>query len=156
MPATPFSALSDYLIHAQVPVDSDVGVRFGMEAQGLLVKSISYKPSRDSTSHKNHRGVDVIHLKSNPKLVLTVDADITLLAGALAAKHPGAPIHKNYVLDFYGDIAHAFSSTVGYFIYDDVDTSSPAADLNTGKFSLTWFAPPTGTVQLVSTPSFPS
>jgi len=155
MPATTFSALSDMLIHSQSSVDSDVGLRYGMEAQGLLVKSISYKPSRDSTSHKNHRGYEVIHVKTNPKLVLTVDADITLLAGALAAKHPGAPIHKNYVLDFYPDIAHAFSAALGYFIYDDVDTSAPAGDLNTGKFSLTWFAPPSNTVQLVSAPTTP-
>jgi len=155
MPASTFSALSDLLIHSQVAVDSDVGVRFGMEAQGLLVKSISYKPTRDTTSKKNHRGMEVIHIKTNPKLVLTVDADITLLAGALAGKHPGAPIHKNYILDFYPDIAHGFSAALGYFIYDDVDTSAPSADLNTGKFSLTWFAPPSGTVQLVSAPSVP-
>ena len=155
MPATTFSALNALLILAQVPCDSDVGVRFGMENQGLLVKSISYKPTRDKKTKKNHRDYEVIHVMTNPKLVLTVDADISLMAGALAAKHPGEPIHKNYVLDFYTEIAHRFPTAPGYFIYDDVDTGSPAGDLNTGKFSLTWFAPPTNTSQLVAAPVAP-
>jgi hypothetical protein len=155
MPATAFSALNSLLILSQTPVDSDIGIRYGMENEGLLTKSLSYKATRDTATHTNHRKYEVTHVKSNPKFVITVDADITLLAGALAAKHPGTPIHKAYVLDFYPEIAHGFSDAVGYFIYDDIDTGSPQGDLNTGKFSLTWFAPPTNTSQLVAAPSAP-
>lgn len=155
MPATPFSAAHALQIHSQVPIDSDVGIRFGMENEGLLVKSISYKPTREKKTHKNHRNFDVAHVMSNPMIVLTVDADVTLLAGALAAKHPGTPIHKNYILDFYPDVAHGFTTNNAYFIYDEVETASPQGDLNTGKFSLTLFSPPVNTSQLISAPSAP-
>lgn len=155
MAATPYSVAHAINLHAQCPVDSDVGVINGMENEGLLVKSIGYKPTRTTNWHKNHRGFDVVGVMTNPKLVLSVDADISLLGGALAAKHPGRPIHKSYVRDFYPALAHEFTDANGYFIYDEVDTGSPAGDLNTGKFSLTWFQAPSNTCQLVAAPSAP-
>ena len=155
MAATAFSALTTLIAFAQTPMDSDFGVRYGMENQGLLVHSIGYKPTRDKTAIKNHRGADLIYIASNPKLTLSVDADITLLAGALAALHPMTPIHKNYVLDFYPEIAHGFSSALGYFLYEDPDTTSPGGGINSTKFTLTWFAPVANTVQLAAAPTTP-
>jgi len=155
MAATAFSALTTLIAFAQTPIDSDFGVRYGMENQGLLVHSIGYKPTRDKTAYSNHRGADVVYIGKNPKLVLSVDADITLLSGALAALHPMTPIHKNYVLDFYPEIAHGFSTALGYFIYDEPDTSSPAGGLNSTKFTLTWFAPVSNTSQQAAAPATP-
>lgn len=156
MAATLFSALNALLIHSLTPVDADVGIRYGMEAVGLLTKNISYKPTRNVSLHKNHRAFDSVRVYNNPQLLLSVEADITLMAGALAAKHPGEPIHKDYVLDFYEEIAHRFPVTPGYFIHDEPETGSPQGDLNTSKFNLIWFTPSAGTSQHVAAPVAPS
>lgn len=155
MSATPFSVAHGLSIHSQVPIDADVGIIHGMENEGLLVKSISYKPTRDKKSKMSHRGQNVVHIFSNPQLTLSVDADITLLGGALAAKHPGTPIHKDYVRDFYPAVAHGFTDDAGYFIMDGIETSSPQGDLNTGKFDLIWLQPANDTAQLVAAPTAP-
>lgn len=151
MPASPITTAAALFIHSQVPMDSDVGIRYGMENSGLLVSSIGYKPSREKEVHTNHRKARAVVTYATPNLVLSVDAKVLQLSGRLAAKHPGDAIHTGYVQDFYEGIAHGFEfSATGYWLYEEPDTGSPQGTLNTCKFNLEWFDVPDTTVELVS------
>lgn len=139
------------ILHAMLAMDSDIGVRYGMESAGLLVQSIGYKPASEKAVHTNHRKARAAVVYSTPNLQLSVDAKVLRLAGRLAAKHPGDAIHQGYIQDFYPDISHGFTfSAAGYWLYDEPDTGSPAGDLNTCKFTLEWFDAPDNTVSVIT------
>lgn len=146
-----FNPVKAVTYNFQVPVDQDIGLRFGAEAQGLLVKSVGYKPSREAVKKQNHRKFVVGHIFTTPEMVLSFDAEILQLAGALAGMHPGQPVSKSNVADFFPDIAHGFDQTDpnGYFLAENVDTNAPPGDLYAAKFDLRWFPSANTDVNLV-------
>lgn len=155
MAATTYDALSDVLILGQITVDDDIGIRYGAEANGLLVSEMKYDPTREIVEKTNHRGAHVITIGKKPMLKLSVTAEVLQRSGRMAMRHPLQPIHKSYVLDAYAEVAHGFDLTAssGYFYMGDVSTTSPQADMDKQTFSLTWFRAPTNTVNHVAAPT---
>ena len=148
-----FDPIKAVTLHSQVTVDSDIGLRYGAESQGLLVKGVSYKPTRDVKKKYNHRGHKVMNIQTNPEMVLGFDAEVLQLSGTLAALAPGEPINKSNVQEFYSGIGHGFNTAgTGYFIAGGIDTGAAPGDLFAAKFDLEWFPLPDTTTNLVTAP----
>ncbi len=132
MPATPIDPEAAVISHATEPCDEDFGIKEAMD--GLLLKSIAYKPTRQEKEKFNHRDSDAVHILTRPRFELDVDADVTLIAGSFV-KHPGAAIDRSLVTNYYPAVAFGFPAR-GYFRYGNPELGAAPGDLFTIKFPL--------------------
>lgn len=147
MPATAFNAtaaaIANILIHSIVPVDSTVGAQYGME--GLLLENgYQVKPTRERTEHKNHNGLGVLSISTNPMITLAFDAKVTVLSGPFSAKHPGTAIGMNTMTNYFSGLSHGFpvgGEGVNWFELMAPDFGAPAGDLYTTRFELRLWCP---------------
>lgn len=149
-----FDPIKAVSVNISVPVDSDIGLQYGLESQGLLVKDITYTPTRDNKVKKNHRDFTVGHIFTNPMLKLGVNAEVLQVAGVLAMLHPGEAVNKSNMPEFFAGVDHGFgASNSGYFIADGISTQAMPGDFYQAKFDLTWLpATPDTTTNIVSPP----
>lgn len=150
MPAAAFNALAAVIIHTQL-ADFQTGA-FGIpnDMVGLLVNSITPKPTRAKTAKANHLGFEgIIDIYKNPQYALEVDAEDYMTDGKFNGRHPGEAISRADVANYVTALRHKFPDT-GYFAFDSVDPSAPAADLHKNKFTLGLKWTPEAAVQVLT------
>lgn len=145
MPAVAFNttaaALSAVLIQSLVPVDSDVGIRYGMTSL-LMNNPIQVKPARERNVKTNHRKAKVMSLSVNPTITLSIDSDITKLDGPFSTLHPGSAIDIALIQNYYAAMSHGFpTDAANWFELMTPDFTMPPGDLCTTKFDLELWTP---------------
>lgn len=150
MPATAFNALAAVVIHTQLADFEAAAFGIPAEMTGLLVNSIKPKPTRELVRKSNHMGfAGVIDIYKNPQYALDVDAEDYMKSGAFNNRQPGEAISRSTVAVYVADLRHQFPDT-GYFVFDTVDSSAPAAELHKNSFSLSLKWTPDSTVQVLT------
>lgn len=151
MPAAVFNALAAAVIHTQLADFQEAAYGIpGTDAVGLLVNSITPKPTRtklSKTSTLGHEGV--IDIFKNPQYMLEVDAEDYMKTGKFNGRHPGEAISRADVVFYVADVRHKFPDS-GYFVFDSVDPSISPADLHKNKFSLNLKWTPQAAVQVLT------
>ncbi len=150
MPAVAFNALAAVVIHTQL-ADFDTAA-FGIpnDMVGLLVSSITPKPTRTKVAKTNHLGFEgIIDIFKNPQIMLEVDAEDYMTTGKFNGRHPGEAISRADVGNYVAAVRHQFPDS-GYFVFDSVDPSLPAADLHKNKFTLNLKWTPEASVQVLT------
>lgn len=143
MPATPIDPEAAVISHATEACDTAFGIQHAMD--GLLLKSIAYKPTRQEKEKYNHLDSDAVHILTRPRFEMDVDADVTLIAGNFV-KHPGTAIDRSIVTNYYPSVAIGFPAR-GYFRYGNPELGAAPGDLFTIKFPLRLIYKPDNTFQ---------
>lgn len=150
MPAAAFNALASVVIHTQLADFEAAAFGIPNEMVGLLVNSITPKPSRTLVKKTNHLGFEgIIDIFKNPQYMLEVDAEDYMKTGDFNNRQPGEAISRADVGNYVADVRYGFPDS-GYFVFESVDSSLPAADLHKNKFSLTLKWTPESTVQVLT------
>lgn len=100
-----------------------------LDETGVLVKSLSIKPTRESVERKGGQRLVVYVREENPMMTLdfkgSIIADSNGAAVGFANQHPGTTVTS--LANFTGDI-HGFNPSDGKIIYKD-----PVRDLSDGE-----------------------
>jgi hypothetical protein len=152
MPAVAFNALAAVVIHTQLADFQSAAFGIPSEMVGLLINTITPKPTRTRLMKSNHYGFEgIIDIFKNPQFELEVDAEDYMINGDFNNKQPGEAISRSDVGNYVVQVRHQFPDS-GYFVFATVDPSIPAADLHKNKFTLALKWTPEASVQ-VFTPS---
>jgi hypothetical protein len=143
MPVTAIDPESAVISHASETCDTQFGIQHAMD--GLLLKSIGYKPTRQMKEKFNHLDSDAVEIGTRPRYEMDVEADVTSIAGPLVA-HPGAAIDRSVVTNFYPSVAFGFPAR-GYFRFGNPELNSIPGDLYALKFGLRLVFKPNNTFQ---------
>jgi hypothetical protein len=143
MPPTTINPEAAVVSHATETCDTEFGIQYAMD--GLLLKSLAYKPSREAKEKYNHLGSDAVEIHIRPRYEIDVEADVTAIAGGLV-QHPGAAIDRSVVTNFYPAVAFGFPAR-GYFRYAAPEITSSPGDLYALKFGLRLMYKPNATFQ---------
>jgi hypothetical protein len=143
MPPTTINPEAAVVFHATESCDAEFGIQYAMD--GLLLKSLAYKPTRQIKEKFNHLDSDAVEIHTRPRYEIDVEADVTAIAGGLV-QHPGAAIDRTVVTGFYPAVAFGFPAR-GYFRYGNPELGAAPGDLYTLKFALRLMYKPNATFQ---------
>jgi hypothetical protein len=150
MPAVAFNALAAVVIHTQLADFQPAAFGIPNDMQGLLINSITPKPTRTKLSKTDHLGFEgIIDIYKNPQYMLEVDAEDYMTTGKFNGRHPGEAISRADVGNYVAATRHQFPDS-GYFVFDSVEPGLPAADLHKNKFSLLLKWTPEASVQVLT------
>lgn len=150
MPAVAFNALAAVVVHTQLASFSTEAFGIPNDMVGMLLSSISPKPTRAKVSKTDRLGFEgIIDIYKNPHFQLEVDGEDYLKSGLYAGRHPGEAIARADVANYVPALRHKFPDS-GYFAFDSIDVSAPAADLHKNKFTLDLKWTPEATVQVIT------
>lgn len=150
MPAIAFNALAAVVIHTQLADFQPDAFGIPAEMVGLLISSITPKPTRTKVPKSNHLGFEgIIDIFKNPQYQLEVDAEDYMTTGKFNGRHPGEAIARADVGNYVTALRYQFPDS-GYFVFDTIDPSAPAADLHKNKFTLTLKWTPEASVQVLT------
>ena len=143
MPPTTINPEAAVVSHATETCDTEFGILYAMD--GLLLKSIAHKPTRQIKEKYNHLDSDAVEVHTRPRYEMSVEADVTAMAGGFV-QHPGAAIDRTVVTNFYPAIAFGFPAR-GYFRFAAPEVTTIPGDLNAIKFDLRLMFKPNATFQ---------
>lgn len=143
MPPTTINPDAAVVSHSVGTCDSEFGIIYGMD--GLLLKSLGYKPNRQIKEKYDHLDSDAVEIHTRPRFEIDVEADVTAIAGGLV-NHPGAAIDRTVITAFYPSVAFGFPAR-GYFRYGNPELGAAPGDLYTLKFPLRLMYKPNATFQ---------
>jgi hypothetical protein len=150
MPAAAFNALAAIVIHTQLADFQPEAFGIPNDMVGLLVNTITPKPTRTKVQKSNHLGFEgIIDIFKNPQFMLEVDAEDYMANGKFNGRHPGEAISRADVGNYVSQVRHKFPDS-GYFVFDSIDPGLPAADLHKNKFSLALKWTPEASVQVLT------
>jgi hypothetical protein len=136
MPAATFSALAAAVVatNGALAVDTDIGIRNGIT--GLLVNGVTFEGTREKNEKKNHRGVHVMSIYSNPQFAVKFDCEITVESATLVNRHPGEGLDRAAIAEFRTGTAGKWPIDRGFFVLEEPAQAARPMDLNT----YTWTA----------------
>lgn len=143
MPPTTINPEAAVVSHATETCDTEFGIQYAMD--GILLKSLAYKPTRQAKEKYNHLDSDAVEIHTRPRYEVGVEADVTAIAGGFV-QHPGAAIDRSVVTNFYPAVAFGFPAR-GYFRYGNPELGAAPGDLYTLKFDLRLMYKPNATFQ---------
>jgi hypothetical protein len=150
MPAVAFNALAAVVIHTQLANFEAAAFGIPADMTGLLINSITPKPTRTKMDKSNHLGFEgIISIYKNPQYALDVDAEDYMKTGDFNGRHPGEAISRADVGNYISATRYQFPDS-GYFVFDTIEPNIPAADLHTNKFTLVLKWTPSSTVQVLT------
>lgn len=137
MPTVAYNALAAVTGHTQLADFSPDSFGIPAEPTGLLLNSITPKPTRSRKTHADRFGFEgVFKYYVNPNFQLEVDGrDYFKTGNKFANQHPGTPISRADVENYVPGIRHGFPDS-GYFNFESIDPGVTAAELHTCKFTL--------------------
>lgn len=152
MPAAAYNALAAIVIHTQLANFDPAAFGVPEDMVGILINTITPKPTRTKVSKTERMGFEgILDIYKNPQFMLDVDAEDYMTTGKFNGRHPGEAISRADVANYVPVVRHKFPDS-GYFVFDSIDPSMPAADLHKNKFTLHLKWTPEATVQVL-TPS---
>jgi hypothetical protein len=150
MPAAAFNALAAVVIHTQIADFQPAAFGIPNDMVGLLINTITPKPTRTKVAKANHLGFEgIIDIFKNPQYALEVDAEDYMTNGKFNNRQPGEAISRADVANYVPDVRYGFPDS-GYFVFESVDPSLPAADLHKNKFTLMLKWTPEASVQVLT------
>jgi hypothetical protein len=146
MPPTTINPEAAVVSHANQACDTEFGIQYAMD--GILLKSLAYKPTRQAKEKYDHLDNDAVEIHTRPRYEIDVEADVTAIAGGLVL-HPGAGIDRSVVTNFYPAVAFGFPAR-GYFRYAAPEMTAVPGDLYALKFGLRLMYKPNATFQRIA------
>src|SRR6188472_2627723 len=95
MPAAAYNALAAVIIHTQLADFQANAFGIPNDMVGLLVSTITPKPTRTKLQKTNHLGFEgIIDIFKNPQYALEVDAEDYMTDGKFNGRQPGEAISR--------------------------------------------------------------
>lgn len=145
MPAASFNtssaAAAALLVHTMVGHDGFVGAQ--ADEDGLLIDNGFDKTSaRERTEHKNHSGLVVVAVSSNPSVRLQFDGKVYNIDGAVVDAHPGKGLPlagiANYSAEYQGGVT---PDPLSWWEIMEPSMNVPSGGLNQCRFTVNLWNP---------------
>lgn len=125
---------------------------------GLCMEPLTITPEFNRVDYMDGNNDRAVMILNNKRLTLDVKAKVLKRANVMSHKHPGVPIHRNYVTEFHSGVAFGFDANPasgGYFIYLPQSGQVNRGEYDDTNFKLELWQQAQASLDNVAAPSYP-